>query len=214
MRFLTGDENYPPRWATFDEGIHLGHVLEFQFAGTVADVRRFGARYRAARCFRYVQFDGMTQKTADGYSALCQMLLTYSAFEYFMRALGIELERTSTLLTAAESQKVLSRVRALDSGDALVKFLRSHLRKRYQTELDLYLTNRPCNPFFLAAGIRHLFAHGDLTPNAKDGARRTIPCVATVSRYITQVLRKVMDREFEKQVDAFEAARRKSAQSS
>ena len=121
---------------------------------------------------------------------------------------------TNPLLTTNESQAILSRIRALDSGNALFKFMKPHLNGPHQKELDLYLSGRPCNPFFLASGMRHLFAHGVLTPNPTDSAGRTIPSVAKVSRYLTRVLVKVMDREFGKQIDAFEASKPKTTRRS
>jgi len=214
MKFPTEYENYPPRWATFDEGINEHRAADFKFAGTVPDVRRFGARYRASRCFREVKFVGMTESTSDGYSALCHLLLAYSAFEYLLLALGLDQHKTNTLLTTAERQKILKNISVLDSGGALVIFMKRHLRKAHQRELDLYLSGQPCNPFFLASGLRHLFAHGVLTPNPRDSAGRTIPSVAKVSRYLTRVLVKVMDREFGKQMDTFEASKPKTTRPS
>jgi hypothetical protein len=209
MKIPSPYENYPPGWPTFDEKIASHRTADFGFAGTKADINRFAARYRASRCFRKVEFKirSLTPETADGYSALCHLLLTYSAFEYLLHALKLEQRQTSAFLSAPEIDKVLNEVRLRDSGNALFTFMKPHLNTQHQKQLDLYLSCQPCNPFFLASSIRHLFAHGVLTPNPAGVMNTT---VRSVSRYLTRVLHKVMDREFEKRIAAFESKHRKT----
>ena len=74
----TGTENYPPRWAVFDR--YVSHVggRSFDFATDGGEINRFATRYRAAKCFKQVEFDHLTRSTKDGYSALVRLLLTYS----------------------------------------------------------------------------------------------------------------------------------------
>ena len=88
MKIPSPYRSYPPNWSTFDEYVMVAGSDRLGFAGTTADINRFAARYRAAKCFAKVEFDELTETTSDGYSGLVQLLLTYSAFEHFMRCIG------------------------------------------------------------------------------------------------------------------------------
>lgn len=79
--------------------------------------------------------------------------------------------------------------------------VRTHVNATHQREIDRHLRGRVCNPFYLAASIRHLFAHGLLTPNP---AGVPMSAVATVSRFLCRVLFRVIDREFERRMSEFE----------
>lgn len=171
------------------------------FQGSKADVNRFAARYRAARSFRRVEFDGLTNDTSEGYSALCHFLLTYSAFEYFRISIGIEQRNTLTLLEGDESDRILAHVRGLNGARDLFAFVRRFADPPYQRQIDAYLAGRTCNPMYLAGAIRHTFAHGILTATPATVPSQT---VATVSKFLSRVLFRVMDRHFVRRMDAFE----------
>ncbi len=197
MKFPTGDEDYPPGWSTFNANFNLHSAADFGFPGTKTDISRFAARYRAAHCYVKVEFKALTltQETANGYSVLCHLLLTYSAFECLLRALKLRENQASTFLNDRQISTVLEKARRRDPGDALFTFMKPHLNKQHQEELKLYLSGKTCNPFFLASGIRHLFVHGELTPNPKDVKNIAIrDAIRDVSKYLVSVLFKVMDR--------------------
>lgn len=194
--------NYPPRWETCCKYIVVAGPKNLGFAKDVADVNRFAARYRAAKAFRQVQFDGITADTADGYSALCQMLLTYSAFEHFTFCLGIRKYATLDLLTKSQRDAVQAKLRTLKGQRELFRFVRDLVDRPHQEELDKHLSGYDCNPFRLASAIRHSFAHGVLTANPVKAPPRS---VATVSRYLCRVLIAAIDRRFESLMIEFEA---------
>lgn len=171
------------------------------FAGSTADVNRFAARYRAAKCFRSAVFDELTASTAEGYTALVQVLLTYSAFEHFMRCIGTRLQQSHTLLDEAERDRALNNLRTLQGQADLFAALRQHLDPPYQRQVDAHLKSTPCNPFYLAAGLRHAFAHGKLTASPGNVPQES---VATASRFLCRVLFRVMDREFLSRMVSFE----------
>ncbi len=194
MKIPSPYENYPPRWGIFDQYvIHVG-AAGFQFVGSTADVNRFGARYRAAKCFRRVEFDGVVEATAEGYSALCQILLTYSAFEHFLRCVGVGLQYSSHLLKDDERDRAIENLRRLSGQAEFFTLIRRYLNQQYQRQIDNHVAGRICNLFYLAGGVRHAFAHGMLTATPQDAPPRT---VATVSRFLCRVLMKTMDKEFE-----------------
>lgn len=193
--------DYPPRWAVFDGHVPMFDAGMMGFSGSTGDVNRFAARYRAARCFRCVEFEGLTNDTADGYSMLCLLLLTYSAFEYFLKAIGIEQRNTSTLLDDDERDRVIAHVRGLNGSTALFTFVRRFLNESYQRQIDSFTANRACNPVYLAGALRHAFAHGMLTATPATVPSQT---VATVCRFLCRVLVRIMDREFVNRMDQFE----------
>lgn len=202
MKIPSPYENYPPRWGTFEQYVPQFTAVDMGFNGSTALVNRFAARYRAARCFRHVVFEGLTADTADGYSMLCFLMLTYSAFEYFLGAIGVPQQNTSSLLEDDERDRVLGHVRALNGQAALFEFLRTHVNRAYQRQIDAHLVPQACNPVYLAGALRHAFAHGILTATPSGVPSQT---VATVTRYLCRVLVRIMDREFVNRMEAFES---------
>lgn len=192
---------YPPRWAVFDGHAPMFDAGTMGFDGSTGDINRFAARYRAARCFRRVDFIGLTNDTADGYSMLSLLMLTYSAFEYFLKGIGVEQRNTAILLDDTERDHIIRHVRGLNGSAALFAFTRRFVNASYQRQIDSFAAGRTCNPIYLAGALRHAFAHGILTATPAGVPPQT---VATVSRYLCRVLMRVMNREFENRMNAFE----------
>lgn len=200
----SGTENYPPGWEIFEH--YLPHVgaRSFDFVTNAGEVNRFAARYRAARCFNHADFDYLSAPTRDGYSTLIRLLLTYSAFEHFLRCIGTELRHTSTLLTEDERDRSLDRLRGLNGNLEFFTAVRSHLDQRnYARQFDDYIAGNTCNLFYLAGGVRHAFAHGQLTASPVSCPPES---VATCSRFLLNLLVRIMDREFKRRMDEFEQA--------
>jgi hypothetical protein len=172
------------------------------FVGSVAALNRFAARYRAAKCFNGLEFDELTKSIADGYSALTHLLLTYSAFEHFLRCIGTELRNTSALLANEDRDKVLAKLHSLTGCDEFFGAIRQHLEPRYQKHVDTFRSGAPCNPFYLAAAIRHAFAHGHLAASQQGVPTET---TGSICRYMCRLLFWLMDREFSSRVRDFEA---------
>ena len=173
------------------------------FPCSLADVNRFAARYRAAKCFREVTFDELTEDTVDGYAALVHLLLSYSAFEHFLHCIGSELPRSHSLLSGSDKAAILTRLSSFSGQRELFTAARQHLNPTFQRQIDSHIAARDCNPFYLAGGLRHAFAHGKLAATPLGVPSRS---VGVVCRYLCRVLLKVIDREFEKRMLAFEAS--------
>ena len=202
MKIPSPFRSYPPGWETFDQFAVSPGPSYMGFTGTAAQINRFAARYRAAKCFSTVSFDELTRTTAEGYSALVHLLLTYSAFEHFLRSIGLELRSTGSLLSPGERDKVLARLHGLTGSDEFFAALRQHLEPRYQRQVDGFRSSGACNPLFLAAAIRHAFAHGHLAASPQGVPLDT---VGTVCRYLCRVLFGLMDREFKNRIATFES---------
>ena len=164
LRLATGVENYPPGWDAFEQCVRHVGAQGFGFSTGVGDVNRFAARYRAAKAFVSTEFDGLSATTSEGYSALIKLLLAYSAFEHLLRCIGIKLSLTNKLLSDEERDKALGRLRVLGGNFEFFSTLRTHLDdRRFTRQIDEFLAGGQCNIIYLAAGVRHAFAHGQLT---------------------------------------------------
>lgn len=194
--------DYPPKWGTFDHYVKHMPTIAFGFVCGGGDVNRFAARYRAAKTFRRVEFEDVVIATTDGYSALCQLLLTFSAFEHFLRCIGVEMQHSLNLLKPAERPLASASLRKLVGEHELFRWLRPHMTNRsYQRQIDAHLAGQEANLFYLSGSLRHTFAHGIITATPA-GVPPT--SVATVCRFLSRGLMRVMDREFEERMTEFE----------
>ena len=165
----------------------------FGFVCALPDVNRFAARYRAASAFRGITLEGYSAATAAGYGEFTRLLLTYSAFEVFLHIAGKTQATIGPELDAAGAVDVLDRLRAIDCDGKFYEFLYERVNAPHKRELENYVANDPCNLAYLASAIRHIFAHGWLTPNAGGGEAAT---AAQLSRELSQFLLFFMDQQF------------------
>jgi hypothetical protein len=193
--------SYPPGWRTFNTHAHVPGPGYLGLGASLAEVNRFAARYRAAKCFKGVEFEELTSGTKDGYTALIQTLLTFSAFEHLLRCIGLRMQDTQTLLSSEERDRALTNLRRLHGQREFFEALRQHLDPPYQRQVDVHLREEPCNPVYLAAAIRHAFAHGKLAATPIGAPENSS---ATVARFLCRVMTKIMDREFLHRVQALE----------
>jgi hypothetical protein len=186
-------QSYPPDWRTFDRFAVVPGPCYMGFTGTAAAPNRFAARFWAAESFTGVAFDELTKSTSDGYGALVRLALTYSAFEHLLRCIGTELRQSNVLLVADERDKVLAKLCSLLGCDEFFGAIRQHLAPRYQRHVDTFRAGLPCSRLYLAAAIRHAFAHGQLA-----ASQQGVPpeATGTVCRYMCRVLFWPMNREF------------------
>lgn len=191
---------YPANWGHYRSYVPLVGPTAFGFEDDIGNVNRFGARFRAANCFRGINLDGYSHSTAQGYSALCRVLFVWSAFESFMRIVGVRQEDTGALLHRYGGTDVLSRIRELDAEGNFYQFIYERVNARHQRELETYRSSDLCNIAYLASAIRHIFSHGHLTPNANSVEPAIcIEICHTLSDYLLYT----MDREFGSRVAGF-----------
>ena len=191
----------PPGWAVFDFYAKRNDAGLFGFTGSVGDVNRFAARYRLAKSFRGLHLDGYSETTADGYAALARVTFTWSAFERLLELLGLRQKKCGALIQKYDAGALIAELRALDIGDKFYRFVREKVEPPHRPELDNYLNLDPCNVTYLASTIRHVFAHGILTPGANKSEAAN---AAKICNRLSQGLFRVMDREFEEHIRAFQ----------
>lgn len=187
------------RWTAFSELAPTSGPGFFGFKAGIGDVNRFAARYRAARCFRGIEIDGYSDGVRAGYAALCRVLFVYSALEAYLKIIGIEQQDLAGQLQQCGAADVLRKLRAADPDRRFYQFIYDRVNKAHRKELDRYFNDDPCNVAYLASAIRHIFAHGWLTPSAGGGeATQAVQICDVLSEFILDFL----DSSFSKVVDA------------
>lgn len=193
--------NYPPKWDVFDKHVHIVDPKWFGLFTSTGDVNRFAARYRLAKSFRGLKLQGYSSNTAKGYDALLGVLLAYSAFELFREAIGVRQADLAALLHKYDAEAWSRRIRAADLDDRFYRFIYERVNQPHRDQLDSYFRDDPCNISYLASAIRHIFAHGSLTPNANQAEPTA---VLEVCRVLYEAMMTIMNREFEERMTNFE----------
>ena len=104
------------------------------------------------------------------------------------------------LPSSYNTQKWIDDIRYADTGEKFYRVIFNRVNRNHQKELDNYFGNDPCNATYLASAIRHLFAHGVLTPNA-NGANPEH--VITICDVLYDALFSVMNSEFPRRMLEF-----------
>lgn len=193
MKLSNPYKDHPPNWHIFNGSACIAPLSAFGLASTIGDVNRFAARYRVAKCYRGIILESFTQGTAEGYSALFRVLLTWSAFEFFLKAIGVSQRDFDASLAAHDTEGWMNHIRATDAGNNFYKFIYERVNSTHKGELENYFNADPANVTYLASAIRHLTAHGTLTPNADE----TDPnIVIEICNILSDALMFIMDNEF------------------
>lgn len=191
-------KGFPTAWSTFCGAQKKGEQL-FSFVTPISKVNRFAARFRVAKSLRGIDLEGIAEETSLGYAALCRVLLVYSTFETFLKITGGEnTDAVRADLDAHGAMSLLATIRKADKDDRFFRFLQKHVNKKLETQLKSYLDGKPCNVADLAAAIRHIFAHGWLSP----GADKCNPkSVAKICNAVCDFLLDFMDSKFSTHID-------------
>lgn len=185
------------KWDDFNTHVMNVGPDFFGFA-EIAEVNRFAARYRAANCFEEIRLRGFSNNTQAGYSALCRLLLVYSAFEAYLRIAGLKQNGLSKALAEFGADDVLDRIRKIDSNDRFYNFIYQRVNEAHKKELDSYFNTDACNIAYLASAIRHIFAHGWLSPSANGNESSN---AAEICNVLSDFLLRFMDYSFAQSVD-------------
>ena len=187
------EPGYPSEWGTFCSHASNTGAEFFGFAKPLPEVNRFAARFRAANAFRGISLEGYSASTASGYASLCRVLFVYSAFEAFLDVIGSTQAAIGPDLQAHGAIELLNNLRASDTENRFYLFIQQRVNPIHQRELQNYFNDDPCNVAYLASAIRHIFAHGWLTPNAGGGEASS---AASVCNAVCDFLLSFMDAQF------------------
>lgn len=187
--------NAPPGWAQVDALLGAYRApSSFGFTGSAGDLNRFWSRYRLAKSFREIAVDHFVPDTVQGYSSLFRVFLVWSAFEHLMRITGNNLGTMAARLTPYDPDAFAAAIRATPDYHRFLSVVLAELdRKPYIDNLTAFLAGNPSNILAVPAAIRHIFAHGKLTPNSGTG---NVGAANAISASSCEFLFRVMDGEF------------------
>ncbi len=170
--------NAPPGWCACHEALsRYTSPAKMGFACSAGDLNRFWSRYRLAKSFQGIALESYTAETTVGYSALFRVFVTYSAFEQFLDCCGLNLSGMAPLLPLYKPGDCEAAIRNVEHHDSFLKAVLQHLdRASHRTQMQK-LSGKSCNLLYVAAGIRHIFAHGKLTPNSGVPVRHDVAFV-------------------------------------
>lgn len=191
---------YPTSWKRYCGAV--GHVdpNDYGFTAVNADINRWAARYRVARAFRGLLLEGYSDSTGSGYSGLCQVFFTWSAFERFLPIIDLDQRRSGDLFMSDYSETVRQRVAELDREGRFYGFVDARCNAMHQEELRKWQNEEPQNFTYLASAIRHIFVHGHLTPHV-DGTEPARS--AEICNIVSEHILEVMDWEFSQRIESF-----------
>lgn len=190
--------NYPSAKEKFHRLDKAGKTgVDFGFVLPNEEIFRFCQRYRLSKSFEGLQLRDYSEATTMGYSGLFKILLTWSAFERFLKITGKSQSACTALLAPYDPDAAIEKIRAIDKGGKFYLFLAGEVNARHQQELLKYFQGKPFNVTYLASAVRHIFAHGSLTAHANKTNPGTIKQIANVLR---DFLLLVLDAEFTKHV--------------
>lgn len=137
----------------------------------IGDVTRLNARYRLAKDVKSIEYETLELRTAEGYTALMKAFLACNALESYMKLIGHNsvLQGSKVLFSDVELDKLAKEIGILDKKRLFFGFIQKKAdakSKNLKEILNAYVECKPYNPISLLVGIRHIFAHGILTPNA------------------------------------------------
>lgn len=187
--------NAPPGWEQVDALLGAYRAPStFGFVGSAGDLNRFWSRYRLAKSFRGIAVDHFVRDTVQGYSSLFRVFLVWSAFEHLMRITGKNLGTMADGLPHYSPDAFADAVRAVSDYDKFLSVVLAELdRKPHIDNLTSFLAGSTSNVLAVPAAIRHIFAHGKLTPSSGAGH---VGAANSISALSCDFLFRVMDGEF------------------
>ncbi|WP_460194429.1 hypothetical protein [Thermosynechococcus sp. FA-CM-4201] len=192
----------PRAWATF---IKLNRVSQGNYRNLVGDYQhlaKWHARFRLAKSFQGLNLsNSYAQGTAQIYSSFTRVFFTYTAFEVYCSALGLNASRESqidSLLDTREQQKIISRIRQIDPRNKLIDYLLCYIRPGLRQQLEDFKNGQEVNVTCLAKSIRHIFAHGKIAAHSPGLSSDKINTICTLT---SDFLLETMDNDFEKRVN-------------
>jgi hypothetical protein len=199
-------DNSPPMWAHWSDSVREGYEpADIGLQCQQAALNRFAARYRVARSFEGITLEGFAPRTVSGYASLFRLFLTWSAFEQYLKALQWKQADCTRLITRYVTSDVIAQIRTIDSQNRFYHLVISKANKDHVVELEKYLRKKPFNPSYLASSVRHVFAHGMLTPNAN---RATPDAVTQICDILSKAHLSATGDDFRRRVKLFLKLRR------
>ena len=148
---------------------------------------------------------GYTEDTHAGYTALARASFAYSAFDALLDLVGVPYKDASKILQRYPTARWINELRAHDPKHLFFEFVHQRVAGKHETaNIEQFLKGQGCDITALARSVRHIFFHGELTPNAGGSAPQD---VSQICGCLFSKLVQVMDTEFSARLAPFEEKR-------
>jgi hypothetical protein len=193
-----GARTYPVAWGRWSDLVRSGRgPSALGLDCSHADLNRFAARFRVARSFQSVGLVDYSAGTIAGYSGLFHVFLAWSAVDSYLRLMHLRQSDCAPWSERYLPARLAASVRRLDRNDRFYSFVASKVRHDAKVQLAQYLSNRPFNQTYLASTVRHIFAHGDLTPSASNAEPTA---VQSICRLVVRAHLRLLSDDFRARV--------------
>lgn len=168
------------------------------FSSCAGDITRVNARFRVAKSFNGIELNEFSEKVKNGYSALIKATLVYSAFESYVKlffepnATICVNEEGKNLIGSLSSQKIIDDIRKIDKKKKFYDFIAKNCNKTLKKILS-----KNDNPIVFLESIRHIFAHGKLTPTANGALPNDVVKICNI---LSDFFLEIIEEDFEKRV--------------
>lgn len=154
------------------------NVQQMGFSDKVyfSDVICFSSRYRVAKSFKGIILEGFGAVTLEGYNALFRLFLSWSTFEQLLKITGLKQTDAAIalLFDNYDSQQLCNLIKIYDTNNALYSFISSQVNNSHRIEIEKHFAGKELNSSYLAFAIRHIFAHGQLTPHINNANPKNV----------------------------------------
>ena len=166
-------------------------------------INRFIARYRLAKSFKSMEFEGYKDVTVSAYNTIFQLFLSYSALDILFKGIK-ENKHIAKYKKTIYSIKVKDADLAnrLKKNEAFMKMLTDNIFDE-TTKIEL---NKFCdepsriNMMGIARGCRHLTAHGEMSAAGSTALNKKN---ATDLKMLSDLVLAAADNAFTEFVDSF-----------
>jgi len=191
----------PPHWHLVDIAFarQFGCAHDVGFVGTKQTVRRFAARYRLARSFECLKFKAghdYGEETATGYERIFRVFLCWSAFELLTKITGTRRDPAAieAFAISVGSEAAASAIYGVPDHTAYLDAVLEKVTTRgLKLALQDFMARVPNRVMAVPESIRHIFAHGELTPNAG----RAVEACSNICEISTDLMFRIMDKMVE-----------------
>jgi hypothetical protein len=166
------------------------------------DINRLNTRLRVARDFESISIRGLGAESTLGYEAFFRVFLAHSALERFLRVVGYNVHEIEDKLSPHDCDKVFATISKCDAQRKLHDFLVPRLEDKPAKRLTACYDGDCRNTTYVSAAIRHIFAHGHLSPQANGIRPKSVHNICSA---LSQHLIAFMDFEFTMRIEAGKA---------
>jgi hypothetical protein len=198
----------PAEWAKFCKLNQSYPFADFSLPAStvVGQANRYRARYSLVSDVNRVEINNCNDDTADGYTQLMRVVMAWGAVESFFNLKGIGINSGINRINHLKplyDATLESNLRNEFNNSEYLKFFgvvhNECTNNKHTQEIGSYLANPSGNYelSYLISGIRHIFAHGILTPHSgKIKPKTTIEiCEKLIDFFLS-----IIDLEFSKLV--------------